>query len=315
MRALGAVLYSALTGHWPHEIESSKLLPDALRVEGGKMASPRQVRAGVPTDLDELCMQLLDPNQALPTAAELAAELSRFGPAPLDSLLGPDNPVRVPGVATATLQARRIRTRWGLAIAGVGVLMLTGVLVAVSLPGTDKNPGQASPGLSGAQPGPTSQPSPLKLLSSQVRVIDPPSGDRDELSGADKVIDGRLDTGWQPHWYAGNPVFGGYKPGMGFLINLGKKYNVSSVEVQLDRPGSTLELRSGTEDPGNSSEGDGKVASSYQTVQGPISNAGTRALFTGKDDVQYLLIWISKLPPIGGDKYQVGVQEITVRVQ
>ncbi|GIG57977.1 hypothetical protein Lfu02_23490 [Longispora fulva] len=316
VRAIGAVLYSALTGHWPHEIEGSKALPNALRVDGGKIASPRQIRAGVPADLDELCMLLLDPEGTAPTAAEVAADLSRFGPAPLDSLLGPDTPVRLPRATPAAAHSRRMRIRWALAIAGFLIVALTGVLVAVTLPASDsKGTDKATPGTSPGHPGPSAAPSPLALTAGQVRIV-APSGDRDdELTGAEKVLDGSLTTGWQTQQYWDHPEFGKIKPGMGLLINLGSSSNVVNVEVQFDRPGATVELKSGTEDPGNTSQGDTKILSSYTTVEGPVDNVGTRKVFNVGAKVQYLLIWITKLPAVSEGRYQVGIQEVTVRVQ
>jgi hypothetical protein len=199
--------------------------------------------------------------------------------------------------------------------AGLLIFVLTATLIVVNLPAFHSAISSNAAGTVSTTHTPISQPSPLKLLPNQIPVVDPPGGDRDELAGAEKMIDGKLDTGWRSNWYVGNPAFGNLKPGMGILLNLGKTYNVSSVEVQLDRPGAKLELKAGSEDPGSSAAGDGKIASTYQTIHGPQEDIGTRAVFNGKDGVQYLLIWISKLPLIGDGRYQIGVQEITVRVQ
>src|SRR2546423_734059 len=73
VRAVAAILYCALTGHWPREGGTKSQLPDAVRVDGDRVAAPRQVRAGVPGYLDELTVDLLNPDVPLPTAAELAA--------------------------------------------------------------------------------------------------------------------------------------------------------------------------------------------------------------------------------------------------
>ncbi|WP_018349002.1 protein kinase family protein [Longispora albida] len=316
VRALGAILYSALTGHWPHEFEGAKLLPDALRVDGGKVASPRQIRAGVPADLDELCMRLLDDaaDEKLPAAADVAAELSRFGPAPLDSLLGPDNPVRFPRVSPAAVRSRRIKARWGLALAGLLVLGLTASLVAIAWPSAKEEPVQPQAQATTPKTAPSTAPTVLKLTANQVRIVDPPNGARDELEGSEKTVDGKLETGWKSSWYSPPAEFGNIKKGMGLLINLGKPTNVSSVEVQFDAPGATVSLRGGTEDPGSTTEGDSKIATGYADIDGPKTNVPARVLFNGKEQVQYLLIWVTTLPSIPGGKYQIGVQEVTVRV-
>lgn len=54
--ALGAILYTALTGKWPGHLVSG--VP-AAPLEHGHALRPRQVRAGVPRVLDQLCDDLL----------------------------------------------------------------------------------------------------------------------------------------------------------------------------------------------------------------------------------------------------------------
>src|SRR5262245_12725269 len=78
IRAIGAVLYCALTGHWPHAEAGPTSVPDAVRDNSGSLAAPRQVRAGVPTHLDALVSDLLNPDLPVPAADVLAAELARL---------------------------------------------------------------------------------------------------------------------------------------------------------------------------------------------------------------------------------------------
>ncbi|HEX5497234.1 MAG TPA: hypothetical protein VFX70_21940 [Mycobacteriales bacterium] len=61
IRGLGALLYAALTGQWPlrQEAGRGRLRPAGL--VGGRLSTPRQVRAGVPHDLSTLAMRALDP--------------------------------------------------------------------------------------------------------------------------------------------------------------------------------------------------------------------------------------------------------------
>src|SRR4051812_20308272 len=42
LRAIGAVLYCALTGYWPHAEAGPTLVPDAIRDSEGRPAAPRQ---------------------------------------------------------------------------------------------------------------------------------------------------------------------------------------------------------------------------------------------------------------------------------
>jgi putative peptidoglycan lipid II flippase len=59
VRNLGALLYACLTGRWPGSPESA--LP-AAPLDHGRACRPRQVRPGVPRDLDSLCDRILNPD-------------------------------------------------------------------------------------------------------------------------------------------------------------------------------------------------------------------------------------------------------------
>lgn len=79
VRALGELLYAALTGRWPGPAPAWGLQP--APVEHGRLLSPRQVRAGVPRSLDDIADRLLsDPPRhhaaSISSAAGLSAALS-----------------------------------------------------------------------------------------------------------------------------------------------------------------------------------------------------------------------------------------------
>src|SRR5688572_5422480 len=78
VRAVGAVLYSSLTGHWPYAEAGRSVLPDAVRDGAGRISRPRQIRAGIPRHLDEIATELLDPDVDPPGASALAAEFARL---------------------------------------------------------------------------------------------------------------------------------------------------------------------------------------------------------------------------------------------
>ena len=80
VRAVGAVLYACLTGHWPYAEAGRSALPDAVRDGHGRLARPRQVRGGIPRHLDEIATELLEPQVEPPPAAALAAEFARSPP-------------------------------------------------------------------------------------------------------------------------------------------------------------------------------------------------------------------------------------------
>ncbi|WP_239380638.1 MULTISPECIES: protein kinase family protein [unclassified Frankia] len=82
VRAMGGLLYSALTGRWPLKRECG--LPTAPRTSDGRTCSPRQVRAGVPRNLDALTLAVLGDDRAsrppIASAAELAEALEEIAP-------------------------------------------------------------------------------------------------------------------------------------------------------------------------------------------------------------------------------------------
>jgi hypothetical protein len=328
VRCLGAVLYFGLTGYWPHaEAPCATSLPDAVRDTAGAIAAPRQMRAGVPTYLDDLAMDLLDPRLAPPAADVLSAELSRLDGPSDDHFFDDTGPLRYPGesggdVDEVPAHPRDGSRRIAVALAGLVVLALVGTLVGLSLFAGDGDGGGPTPG-SDAGPGASAtaeappdeaaaDPRPIALDAEQVRVVDP-NGKRDELRDVAYVVDGDEDTEWKTHNYRNNPRFGGLKPGMGILIDLGRPRAVTSVRVQFTAAGATTQMRFGTADPGSSPAGDKTIHQTYQSLGEP-EIAKPNWVFGRFDETrkyQYLMVWITQLPADGGG-FQIGVQEIAV---
>jgi hypothetical protein len=74
-----------------------------------------------------------------------------------------------------------------------------------------------------------------------------------------------------------------------------------------------MELRTGTSDPGNTTAGDDTIAKNFTVIGTPNQQAATTTVFpVDKDSVQYLLIWITKLPPNAEGKFVLTVNEIVV---
>lgn len=327
VRAIGGVLYYALTGRWPRLEAGRKSLPDAVRDPAGIPAAPRQVRGGVPEHLSDLAMGLLDLQAAPPPAAVLAAEFNRLeteqdtelfsagGPFDLGRRPSPD-----PGPAAPH---RPIGRKIAVGIAGLVALALLGFTLAIKfMPGSAEGGAQSPPspvatatGGSGPSEQPVAKPVQVPLAADQVRIIDP-KGDRgEEIQGVGATVDGDPDTAWKTDHYRSSPHFGKLKPGMGVLIDLGSTKQVSSVKVEMLWPGATVDLRSGTINPPSTSDGDAKVLSEYTVVGAEKTDAGSTVVFNGPTDpVRYLMVWISKLPPAPDDptQYQEGIDEIEV---
>ncbi|WP_307874580.1 protein kinase family protein [Frankia nepalensis] len=82
VRALGGLLYAALTGHWP--LPGDTGLPSAPYGTYGRLQSPRQLNHAVPRDLDAITMAALSGEdtvgEPIVTAVDLIAELEAVTP-------------------------------------------------------------------------------------------------------------------------------------------------------------------------------------------------------------------------------------------
>jgi hypothetical protein len=331
LRAIGAVLYCALTGYWPHAEAGPTPVPDAIRDNEGNLAAPRQVRGGVPSHLDELTMDLLDPALPAPPAEVLVGELGRFEQESGHPLFSGDESAfhGFDSDSGATGVPRPTNRKIVVGIAGLVVIALAGVLGATQVLSGHRQP--ASPnGASSASAPPGARSGPitdLNLGPNQVHILDDVKGNHNELdTDVKKTVDGDPATVWRTDQYKDDAHFGTLKSGMGLIFDLGSEKRVASVKVQLATPGATLELRAGSATPSDTGAysltttegGVFKVNGADLALVGEVKqDAGTTVVLPGPPDsaVRYLAIWITKLPQIGAGKYQVGIQEVTVSVQ
>lgn len=294
MRAIGGLLYAALTAHWPAELGQHPTLPDAVRVDG-VLCSPSQVRAGIPGYLDALAIDLLDPSVAAPEAAEFAAELRRYDVTdPELSALTALDPEPPP--------FRPMWKRMVVPIAAVACIAAAGMLIGTrGLPhfSDDNYPISDDPTKRSNQ----ANIGPLPLVSAQ--IMDP-EGDGSELDGADRTIDKDDETSWITDAYYNQPEFGGIKSGMGVVVDLGEVRDVREVTAKLTEDGARVELRAALESAGD--------PSGFTPVGEIATNADRTVTFKLDKPAQarYVLLWITRLPQSGQGSYSLGVSEISV---
>jgi eukaryotic-like serine/threonine-protein kinase len=330
VRSIGAVLYCALTGHWPHAEAGPTSLPDAVRDAAGVLAAPRQVRGGVPGHLSDMATDLLDPQIAPPSADVLTADLARLDTEDDDQFLSAGSPLDFGQFRQDSFRTsagpephRPIAKKLTIGVAALLVLAVAGLLLATQYLPKNKSVAAPAPSTaaSSANPVANNRPKPLPLSASQVRIVDPPRGSRSELRDAGNIVDGNENTAWMTEHY-NEPKFGNLKPGMGILLNLGSPQSVSNVNVSFTVPGATVQLYAGTSDPGANgatSQTDQQVYKSYKPIGADPTEAKTTSILGVPDDVgkiQYLMVWISELPqtPDSSGRYVVGVSEIQVNV-
>jgi eukaryotic-like serine/threonine-protein kinase len=325
VRAVGGILYFALTAHWPHSEVRPAALPDANRDAAGAIAAPRQIRAGVPAYLDDLTMDLRDKRVAAPEADALAAELDRLDSA--DDDYEDVGPLRFTQGSTSE-PARSTRK----IVIGVGALVVIALIGLVFGIRAISNSGQPNPsGTTQANSssagsvvggedsgGQTEAPPPQKipLTADNVRIVDPPRGTRNDTGEARFTVDDSKETAWETQGF-NSANFGNLKAGMGVLINLGSPRNVSEVRVETSAPGVGMDIRTGPNDPGDNSAGDGKVATTYARLSdGDIEKTdGTNEIFQGfspDQKYQYILVWLTELPRADDGRFRVSVSNIEV---
>ena len=331
IRAVGGILYFALTAHWPHAEVGRSALPDANRDSAGNPAAPRQIRAGIPAYLDDLTMDLLDRRVVAPASDALTAELGRLDAAAEDDEYEDVGPLRF--VQGNSSSSEPIRSAPKILV-GVGALIVIAIIGLVfgigAINSTGNSAGETAQNGTAAGGG-TAQgdtpdatqtqapkdPEKIKLTADMVRIVDPPPGDRDDTAEAKNTVDGDKDTAWKLSWYS-QPKFGNEKAGMGVLIDLGEARALSEVRVSTSLPGVVMDVRTGTEDPGDNSAGDQKVVQQFKSISDEDAagskSSGTTHVMSGFDPnqkYQYLMVFLSELPKNDETPgYQVNVNEI-----
>lgn len=311
-----AVAYAALTARWPGSAPT-RLAP-APR-DGGALCSPRQVRAGIPPELDAVLCRALgipgDHGPALRTPRALA-----------DALTGLSLPSREPegsgtggfGTVTGGEDGRPRRSSaatlaWAAAIlvlfVGLG-LAVSQLAVALWSQATPDSASSSSPASPRGGTSSSSSPPPGKVIAIQrVTSYDPPpegTGDENEYA-VGRVVDGNPVTVWTTKKY--NNPFGpqGLKTGVGLVLDLGSPTRVGSVTVQTSGGATDVEIR--TSDTIAAAAGD------FQLVgDGPTRNIDGRATVSVTDDrtARYVLVWLTALP-LDGAGYRGQIAEVSVR--
>jgi hypothetical protein len=338
---VGCVLYAALTGRWPDG--GSQGLPEAPTIDG-RVASPRQVRPGVPRLLDEIADRTLG-NAArhhatpLRSPAEVVDALTSRATGRVNGLLGgfddsgtdgrppavldsTDVPL-VPNAATPATRVTDEPTSRGTGRLGriVGVLAGGLLLVAATLVGLDlllgAVDGAGDAGGDGtevlptttAPPDPTTAqpaPEPTPLAISAAVDYDPEGDGEENPEDTPLAIDGDPETTWVTQNYF-DPMED-QKPGVGLYLDLGAALPVAGLNLTLVGEDSGLEIRvppdGGTEVPENVDD---------WTAVAEFDSAGSElpVILESPITARYVLVWFTRLPPDGGD-FRGGVAEAQV---
>jgi serine/threonine protein kinase len=161
VRALGALLYAALTSRWPLPTPTPLDAAPMTTAEGHQPLPPRRLRAGVPGSLDALCRRALGEavggREPFSNAREVAIELRRWlgkeGLTP--SSLAVRRTVPATNRGPSRGERRRRASRWGI---GVLVAALAAGTLAIGVQVLDslfsEPEGSPPPGPTETLPGP-----------------------------------------------------------------------------------------------------------------------------------------------------------------
>ncbi|MEU9045164.1 MULTISPECIES: serine/threonine protein kinase [unclassified Kitasatospora] len=342
-RAIGALLFAALTHRWPYPEDRYDLrgLPKGLQ-----NAAPDQVRAGVHKGLSELAARALfdhPPHHAEPitTPEELVRaiaqmprirqpepELPAFPVPPrhnTHALPTAPNPTRVADPAVAPLPAssrptasrrtkRRLRrvvkaTAWTVALGAIGVASWQFV---GSLRHPESSAAAPQPTVTSSSPSPhASTHNPVPIAIKEAQSYNPLGDGPEGTESIGKAIDGDPNSAWTTGWYVDQfgPKAPALKSGTGLLIDLGTQQSVSSVNVQFLGGEQTAELRVPT---GAATTNPMQAKPESFSIVG--KKAGTNVEYTLDSPVttRYLLIWLTGLTKDGDTRYRGHVAEVKV---
>ena len=304
IRGLGAMLYGALTAHWPLTPTGGAAALRPATTSSGHLLTPRQVRAGVPEDLSTLAVRALDPAgpHGVRTAAGMTAVLTERAGLGEDAFAFPED------------RRERRRSRWlALAIpvtAGLAVLALLGWVVGSTLGGLPIRDG-ASPSAEAATaaaggPSATTQP-PLQAVRPQTATLYDPEGDQSEGSTIAQSYDRDPATSWRTDRYNSGRAntFGGLKDGIGIAYEFSTPTPLRQVTIATDQPGTSVQILAGsTLDAGM----DGLMPVGERA---DLGRSTTITLRTGSARTYYV-VWFTQLALVEGG-YRGSLSEVTFR--
>jgi hypothetical protein len=190
---------------------------------------------------------------------------------------------------------RRSTTVGARALAAIGLLLLlAGILtmVVTGLAGGHSDGGTASrPGATRARtprPAPqhastTTRKPPVRVPLRAVAAFDPFGDHRENDGEVGLAVDGDTTTYWRTERYHSFS-----KPGVGLLLDAGRRVRLAAVTLVSDTPGFPAEIRAGNDPTGP-----------FRTVAPSREVNGQRVFRIRSAGARYILVWLTGVPPEG----------------
>jgi eukaryotic-like serine/threonine-protein kinase len=145
-------------------------------------------------------------------------------------------------------------------------------------------------------PKPAPKPARIKLVA--VGPYDPPPGDGTENDAeVANAVDGNASTFWSTEHY----THGFFKPGVGIVLDAGKKRPIARVVVGTDDPGSRAEIQLGDQPTGPY-----RVVSAGKALQPGSTAFPLKRGASGR----YVLVWVTAVPTATGEAHITEVRAL-----
>jgi len=137
-------------------------------------------------------------------------------------------------------------------------------------------------------------------------------GGNEDGAAAKYAIDNNLSTFWHTDYYFDYPALGNLKKGTGLILDMGKQVRLSQVAVQFGASCcADVEI-----EIGNDNTPVPATLSTFTEVASSTSAHGSTTFdVTSNASGRYVLIWITRLPPLAGaaNQYEALIYNVVVR--
>lgn len=323
IRGIGAALYALLVNRWPlPESGVPSGLAPADRDPGGLPVEPKVINRDVPFQISAAAVRAVQPDggiRSAPTLLNLLQQATAIADrtdliAPVDR---PDAPAasRSRGGPTDDPDAHARRRKGlmvGLAVGGAIVVVALIVLATV----LSRIFGDVGGGFNGDDLGLNAPSSTTESTApggggNVVRPVSAtvfsPAGGADNPADAGKAIDGNLSTVWPTDVYSDPNPFPNFKNGVGLLLQLPNPTTLSSVDINVDSTGTTVQIRSAQSANPSTLEDTTEL-----TPSTPLKPGNNTITVPSASPTSYVLVWIDTLGTVDGAS-RSNVAEITLK--
>jgi hypothetical protein len=147
------------------------------------------------------------------------------------------------------------------------------------------------------RPKPPKPPRPAAIALVALAPYDPDGDGTENDAEVENAVDGNASTFWSTEHY----THGFFKPGVGIVLDAGKKRPISRVLVGTDDAGSRAEIQLG-----NQPTGPYRVVSADKALQAGTTGFPLKRGASGR----YVLVWLTALPSSTGEGHITEVRAI-----